>query len=79
MLKSIHTFLISKEDKKGSPDEIIADLEAMLNKTAEELDQQKRLTQALLRRKVVINVEGLKIDNNVSSSLFNRVFESYSR
>ena len=42
-----------KEDRtKRSAEEIITDLEATLNETAEELEQQKRLNQALLRRKV---------------------------
>lgn len=48
-----------------SSDEIIADLEASLNDTAEELEQQKRLNQALLRRKVPVYIlsceEGLYI------------------
>ena len=45
-----------------SSDEIIADLEASLNDTAEELEQQKRLNQALLRRKVpvyILSCEGI--------------------
>ena len=34
------------------PEEIIADLEAVLTVTAEELEQQKKLNQSLLKRKV---------------------------
>ena len=38
--------------EEKSPQEVIADLEAMLSVTAEELEQQKRLNQSLLKRKV---------------------------
>lgn len=35
-----------------NPEEVIASLEAVLSATAEELEQQKRLNQSLLKRKV---------------------------
>jgi len=42
----------SDEEARRCPEEIISELEATLHETAEELEQQKRLNQALLRRKV---------------------------
>ena len=43
-----------EEDEEKSPEEVIANLEAVLSATAEELEQQKRLNQSLLKRKVSI-------------------------
>ena len=39
-------------EEERSPQEVIANLEAVLSATAEELEQQKRLNQSLLKRKV---------------------------
>ncbi len=38
--------------EEKSPQQVIASLEAVLSATAEELEQQKRLNQSLLKRKV---------------------------
>ena len=41
------------EEKPGiNPEKVIAELEAVLNATTEELEQQKRLNLTLLKRKV---------------------------
>lgn len=40
------------ETPERKPEEVIADLETMLAVTAEELEQQKKLNQSLLKRKV---------------------------
>ena len=42
------------EEEVKKPEEIIADLEAVLTVTAEELEQQKKLNQSLLKRKVTL-------------------------
>ena len=42
--------------RRKKPEEIIADLEAVLTVTAEELEQQKKLNQSLLKRKVSVHL-----------------------
>ena len=41
------------QDHEQHPAEVISQLESLLSATAEELEQQRRLNQALIKRKVL--------------------------
>lgn len=44
---------MGSQDHEQRPAEVIAQLESLLSATAEELEQQRRLNQALIKRKVL--------------------------
>lgn len=44
---------LSSQGQEQHPAEVIAQLESLLSATAEELEQQRRLNQALIKRKVL--------------------------
>ena len=44
---------LDSQDGEQRPAEVIAQLESLLSATAEELEQQRRLNQALIKRKVL--------------------------
>ena len=51
-----HGDSVSSEEEGQSQTEVIAQLEVLLNATSEELEQQRRLNQALMKRKVILSL-----------------------